>query len=299
MAPARLAAPASADAPDRPAFRRSAELAGSRAEPARPPTAVGPTSGLLRVETLAATLEEVDFLTSLGLYPESMDVVKAYLQDSASPAPVAFFELMRVCGLADDPQAVEAVRRRYAKVFGQPAPRLEQVTDPAGLEAQPAVSAKVIARWAAGDVLPVIEQALFDKPAAGSPLTPQSARDLISLYDMAMLLAAEDQAAVGPRAPQEPALAPWAHAEHAHEAHALARAVVEDFGSHRFAVDIDLTVVPRALPEKPPQPDAQEVAARLMAEKEARQAAAARAAAEAEEAFNAAVAFERTPVSRF
>jgi pilus assembly protein FimV len=251
------------------------------------------------VETLAATLEEVDFLASLGLHSDAMDVLKAYLEDSASPAPVAFFELMRVCGLADDPQAVEAVRRRYAKVFGRPAPRLEQVTDPAGLEAQPALNARVIACWGGGGVLPVIEQALFDTPASESPLTLQTARDLISLYDVAMLLATEDQAAAG-RGQQDQALAPWAHAEHAHEAQAVAQAVADDFSGHRFALDIDLSVVPQAQPEKPSQPDAQEVAARLLAEKEAaRHHAAARAAAEAEDAFSAAVAFERAPISRF
>ena len=77
----------------------------------------------------------------------------------------------------------------------------------------------------------------------------------------------------------------------------MARAAAEDFGGHRFAVDVDLSIAPQVLPERPREPDPQEVSARLLAEKEAAREAAARAAAEAEEAFNAAVASERATIT--
>ena len=237
------------------------------------------------------------FLASLGLHSDASDVLKGYLEDSASPAPVAFFELMRVCSLAEDPQAVEAVRRRYTKLHGVPAPTLAQVSAGGGLEQQRALSERVMRAWGTPGVLALIEQALFDVPPANAPLPVQAARDLICLYDIAMLLADDVDAAPRDRADQP--LAPWAHAEHLGEAHAFTQAVAEDDGGHRFALDIDLSVVPQALPEKQPEPDPQELVARLRAEKEAARRAAERAALDAEDAFSAAVASERAPISRY
>ena len=250
-------------------------------------------SGLLRVETLAAILEEVEFLAALGLHADAMDVLGAYLEDSVSPAPVAFFELMRVCGLAGDPQAVDAVRRRYAKVHGAPAPTLAQVGVDGGLEQQRALADRVTRAWGTPGIVPVIEHALFDVPPPDAPLPVQAARELICLHAVAMVLAADGDE------PGDPPLAPWAHAEHIGEAQAYAQAVGEDVGGHRFALDIDLSVGPAILSGKPPQPSAEELAARLLAEKEAAREAVERAAREAEEAFNAAVASERAPLNRY
>jgi hypothetical protein len=255
------------------------------------------SSGLLRVETLAAILEEVEFLASLGLHSDAMDVLKAYLQDSASPAPVAFFELMRVCSLADDAPALEAVRRRYTKMLGAQAPTLAQVSAPGGLEQQRALAERVTRAWGSAEVLSVIEHALFDVPAPNAALPIAAARDLICLYDVAMLRA--QGTAPADRAAQDEPLAPWAHAEHLGEAQAFAQAVAEDVGGHRFALDIDLSVVPEVLPDKAPEPDPQVLAARLVADKAAAREAAERAAREAEDAFNAAVASERAPISRY
>jgi hypothetical protein len=255
-------------------------------------------SGLLRVETLAAILDEAEFLASLGLHTEAIDVLKAYLADSGSPAPVAFLELMRVCSLAEDPQALEAVRRRYAKVHGVPPPTLEQVSAQGGLEEHRALAERVTRAWGSADVLPLIEEALFDLPAGDAVLGLQAARDLICLYDVALVLAAEAGAGPGPGRAQEQPLAPWADAEHLAEAQAFVEAAGEDFGGHRFGLDVDLSVVPHTLPDKPREPDAQELAALMLAGREAARQAAERAAREAEEAFNAAVASERAPISR-
>ncbi|MEJ8839649.1 hypothetical protein [Ramlibacter sp. AN1133] len=268
--------------------------AGGGQPPASPRPA---SSGLLRVETLAAIFEEVEFLSSLGLHSDAMDVLKGYLEDSGNPAPVAFFELMRICSLADDPQAVQAVQRRYTKVHGVPAPTLAQVSAATGLEQQRALAERVTRAWGTPDVLPVIEHALFDVLAPGAALTVQAARDLICLHDVAMLLATD--ASIAPRGAQDEPLAPWAHAEHLGEAHAFTQAVAEDVGGDRFALDVDLSVVPVTLPEKAHEPDPQELAALLLAQKEAARQAAERAAREAEDAFSAAVASERAPISRY
>jgi hypothetical protein len=256
-------------------------------------------SGALRVETLAATLEEVEFLSSLGLTSDAMDVLKTYLQDSASPAPLAFFELMRLCDQAEDAAAVATVRRRYTQAFGVEAPRLEQVNAGIGLDSLKDLSARVTAAWGKPAALDLIEEALFTVPRPGAALTLQAGRDLVCLYDLALALGAEGAAAVSAEDDAHP-LAPWANAADAQAAHALAQDFAEAGGDH-FALDVDLTAAPDALPE--PQdaafPDLELAPLVKEMQEQARREAALRAAAEEEDAFSAAVASERAPITRY
>jgi pilus assembly protein FimV len=261
--------------------------AGAPVQPRRAPT------GVLRVETLAATFEEVEFLASLGLDHDAMDVLKAYVEDSAGPAPLAYFELMRLCA-RDDAATAEAVRRRYAQVFRVDAPRVDQVTAPLGLEANKALSERITRSWGTDEALQVIEDALFDVRPPAAPLTLQAGRDLLSLHDLAMGLAGE---ALPER--DSHALAPWALAEDSAEAAVAAKAVAEAVGGRHFALDVDLGAAPEPLPETVLQPDTEEIAARLRAEKEAARQAFARKLAEEEDAFSAAMASERVPASRY
>lgn len=257
--------------------------------------------GVLRVETLAATFEEVEFLASLGLGSDAMDVLKAYLQDSTSPAPLAFFELMRLCEQAEDPGALPTIRRRYARAFGMEAPPLEQVTAPVGLEDMKDLSARITAAWGRPAALEVIEESLFGAPRDGAPLTLQAGRDLICLYDLALALLAE--AAV----PQSEAdadvhpLAPWARPEDPLAAQSFTDALPEADGGHHFALDVDLTAAPGPLPESSDPEAAELKLAPLLEElqEQARRDAQARGARAVQEqdAFSAAVASER--VSRY
>ncbi|MBL0426034.1 hypothetical protein [Ramlibacter alkalitolerans] len=272
-----------------------ADLAPVAALPPRP-GASAPAGGPLRVETLAAILDEAEFLASLGLHAKASDVLESYLAGSATPAPVAFIELMRVCTLAEEARALQAVRRRYAEVHGVPAPTLEQVGAQGGLEQHRALAGRVTQAWGTAGVLPLIEEALFGAPGRDTVLGVEAARELICLHAIAQSLAADG--AAGLAVAQEPPLAPWAHAEHLAEAQAFVHAMGDDFGGHPFALDLDLSVAPQPLPEKAPEPDAQELAALLLAGREAARQAAERAAREAEEAFNAAVASERAPFPR-
>ena len=268
------------------------------------------SDGVLRVETLAATFEEVEFLSSLGLGSDAMDVLKAYLQDSGSPAPLAFFELMRLCDAAGDAPAVATVRRRYTHAFGVDAPRLEQLTAPLGLEGVTDLSQRISAAWGTADALDLIEQALFKVPAPGTALTLQAGRDLLCLYDLAMALLTEAASTPGSAndASVHP-LAPWAHAEDAHSAHALAESAAEARGGHQFGIDIDLSA---SMPEPLPESTADSrnaplefeleplMAASFQAQRE-QEAARAKAATDQdhEDAFSAVMASERLPVSRF
>ena len=257
--------------------------------------------GALRVETLAATFEEVEFLSSLGLASDAMDVLRTYLQDSSGPAPLAFFELMRLCDQDDDAMAVASVRRRYLQAFGVEPPRLPEVTASLGLESLPELSARITRAWGTPRALQLIEESLFTVPAAGTPLTLQAGRDLVCLHELARALVQEAAPAFpGSEADAHP-LAPWAaHADDPAAAHAAAQAVAEAQGGHHFALDVDLTVAPEPLPETR-EGDRQRELAPLLAELKAAAARddALRAQAEAEDAFSAAVASERVPVSRF
>lgn len=253
------------------------------------------TTGVLRVETLAATFEEVEFLSSLGLTSDAMDVLKAYLNDSSAPAPLAFFELMRLCDEGEDATAIGTVRRRYVHAFGLEAPRLEQLTAPIGLEQIPHLSGSITRAWGTSRALELIEEALFKVPEPGAALTLQAGRDLICLYDVAMAIATESTGASGSDADAHP-LAPWANAEDAMGAHAAAQAAAEAHGGHRFALDIDLGATPEELPEKrEPEVDL----APLLAGMQASARDKARLQQDEEDAFSAAVASERAPVSRY
>jgi hypothetical protein len=263
--------------------------------------------GVLRVETLAATFAEAEFLCSLGLSRDAADVLKTYLQDSASPAPVAFFELMRLWGASDDSGAVAAVRRRYVQVFGAEPPAPEQVGPGPGLDSLPALSARITAAWGTSEVLALIEDALFSVPDPAAPLTLQAGRDLLCLHDVAMRLQAERAESAAGIDADGHALAPWAHVDDPAAAHAAMYSAEADVP----AVDIDLDAVPP--PEPLPQPEfdpAMELSldhpdvAPLIAEMQAaaraaeERAAAARRMDQEEDAFSAAVASERSHSAR-
>lgn len=241
------------------------------------------TTSEMRVATLAATFEEAEFLASLGLTSDAMDVLKTYVADSASPSPFAYFELMRLCDHAGDAAAVGAVRRRYAQVFGREAPRLEQVLAPSGLESHQDLSEGMVRAWGTGEALTLIEQSLFDPPGASAPLSLQAGRDLICLHGVATTLAAaptgfDDHGY---------ALAPWADAGDVHQALAGA----DDTGEFMFALDVDLDVtVPELVEQDSAAPMQEALSLQLQDQQEAARIEAERMAAENEEAFSAAVA---------
>lgn len=255
-------------------------------------------TGELRVETLAATLEEVEFLASLGLATDAVEVLRGYLHDSASPAPLAFFELMRLCNEGEDATAIGTVRRRYVQAFGVEAPRLEQVTAPRGLENMPHLSTPITRVWGTPQALALIEDALFRVPDPGAALTLQAGRDLVCLYDVAMARATEVAGGQTASDAEAHPLAPWANAEDAHGAHAAAQAAAEAHGGHHFALDVDLGAAPEQLPES--NPDARRaVPFGADAKTSAARPAPVRPVVEEEDAFSAAVASERLPMGRY
>ncbi len=253
----------------------------------------------LRLETLAATFEEVEFLHSLGLTSDATDLLKTYLQDSDKPAPLAYLELMRLSEEAGDSTAVATVRRRYAKIFGVEAPRLPQITADTGVEAVPDLGARLTRSWGGPQALATLEQALFSVPTPAAPMSVRAGRELLSLYDLALSMALEQGGAAGADVDAHP-VAPWAHAQDAHEAHAAAVEAADAQGGGQFGLDVDLSdstadpaeVSTPVAPELQLAPLLQEIQASSRQE-------VARRQEEEEDAFSAAVASERIPASRY
>ncbi|MDB5899515.1 MAG: Fe-S oxidoreductase [Ramlibacter sp.] len=242
--------------------------------------------GVLRVETLAATFEEVEFLSSLGVPADAMDVLKSYLEATANPAPLAFFELMRLSESEGDQAAIAAVRRRYTQVYGLEPPTVEQLTAPLSLDSLPDLSARITAAWGRRVALDIIEQALFSVPAPGAALTLQAGRDLICLYDVAMTLVAEGAggAAVPNGEPEPHPLAPWANADDPGGALMAIEAAGEARADAHFGLDFDL--------DTPAEPESDNPFAHLQLEPlpDVLPATASRE----DDAFSAAMASERS-----
>lgn len=269
-------------------------------EPAPAPAAQHRPDAAARVEVLAAALDEVEFLCTLGLRADAVDVLETYVQNSASPAPVAYLELMRLSALEGDHHALAAVRRRYGRVYGVASPSLERMAKPLGVEQMPALAARLVQAWQGDKAAAVIEDALFGTPDAAAPLTLRAARELLFLRELAQRLAgALPEDAPAPAASAH-ALAPWAHADGAEAAHAVIAAADADV----MALDIDLgALAPLAEPDVVLElaPDEQHLSPLLAdlraAAREAEERAdAARRAREAEEAFSRATAAERRTV---
>jgi hypothetical protein len=240
--------------------------------PEKPAAARRGPSGALRVETLAATLDEAEFLSSLGLLGDAMDVLKAYLQDSTSPAPVAFLELMRLCAQAGDPAAVGMVRRRYEKTFGLEPPRLEHLDTADGLDTLPGLATRISAAWGRPESMELIEQLLFEPPAPGTVITPQAGRDLVALHAVASNLGAAEGAAPVAGAPTEHLRAPWANADDPAGALAAAQSAAESDGGHPFGLDVDLGAAAEPLPEAHDDASEEAKLAPLLAEMKAQAA---------------------------
>jgi hypothetical protein len=186
------------------------------------------------------------------------------------------------------------VRRRYVQAFGMEAPRLDQVAAPVGLESRRDLCTRITKTWGQPAALEVIEEALFTVPKPGAPITLQAGRDLLCLYDLGLALLTESASVNMVEADAHP-VAPWAHATDAADAQQAANSAAEAQGGHNFALDLDVTAGPGALPD-PVQPP--EVAPLLASMQAAAAREQARRAQEQEDAFSAAVASDRAPVSR-
>jgi hypothetical protein len=253
--------PLASDHPVRPAAAPVAAPQGRGGEVAEPAVPVqrqtqqvrSPSATMMRVETLSATFEEVDFLASLGLWNDATDILKTYLEDSAAPAPLAYYELMRLCVNTDDAASLVQVRKRYAQVFGVDSPKFEQINTPLGLESYPDLVNRICGAWGTPEALDFIELSLFTVAPAGKAFSLQAGRDLLFLHDLAMVQGRESGSGAGADDDLH-ALAPWARSDDPEQARLAAQEAGEDAGGHRFGLDLDLTV------EAAPEPETSELA---------------------------------------
>jgi hypothetical protein len=282
--------------------------------PVPAPSVRAPHVPLMRVETLAATFQEVEFLSSLGLWDDASDVLKAYLEGSSAPAPIAYFELMRLYALDEDTVGEAAVRRRYAQVFGSKAPPLEQITAASGLQARAELASHITRSWRTPQALDMIDDLLFAAPGPDKALSLEAGRDLLCLYQVALELDRQEEIGQDGGDDATSGLAPWAHADDADQAHAAVQAAAGYGAPHEFGLDLDLDAAPQLLPEPeafgdggltlvPPQEDPQEVDSMMVEFEALRRGAAGREdrtdVPDDHDPFSAAVAHEsRRPLPR-
>ena len=216
-----------------------APLEFEHSDHAQPGRAATPTT--MRVQTLAATFEEVEFLAALERWNDAMDILKTYLEDSGAPAPIAFFELMRLYVHTDDAASLVSVRKRYQQVFRVEAPKFDQITAPAGLEGFPDLAMRVTRAWGTPQVLDHIEQYLFAVPQPGRAFSLQAGRDLLYLHDLALSMLTEAGSNGAANGDEGHPLAPWASADSPAQARMAAERAAEVSGGHHFALDVDLS----------------------------------------------------------
>ncbi|MDB5860555.1 MAG: hypothetical protein JWQ76_4244 [Ramlibacter sp.] len=234
-------------------MQRSPVAAAPAARP-RPAMQVrAPSATMMRVETLSATFEEVDFLASLGLWNDAMDILKTYLEDSAAPAPLAYYELMRLCVNTDDAASLVQVRKRYAQVFGVESPKFEQINAPIGVEGYPELSNRISGAWGTAEAQDFIELSLFTVAPAGKACSLQAGRDLLFLHDLAMALGRESGLGIDAEGDLH-ALAPWARSDDPEQVRLAAQASGDATGGHRFGLDLDLSVTSEPVADSMPAP---------------------------------------------
>lgn len=229
-APASPEAPAAAPAPQVAAARAvlAAKVASARAN-------ADSRTHVFRVDALASTLQESEFLRSLGLDMDAKAVLRAHITDATSPAPLAYYELMHLCAQGEDTSEIPLLRRRFHEQFDIVAPSMDELGTPGGLERHPKLLARIAAVWPTPRALDIIEKRLFAKPeSADYQISLEAWRDLLWLYDFAQHLQMGPAVEGNAQRSESAVMAPWADMD-------TGGFNVLDFTrAHNFAVDFDL-----------------------------------------------------------
>ncbi len=199
----------------------------------------------LRMEALTSTLQEAQFLASVGLRKEAQHVLRTYIRDSERPAPVAFYEVMVLSAHSEDNRkALPGVRRRFHEVYGVPAPSLDDLEAPAGAEAHAPLMEKIAAAWPSLRVLDIIERRVFARPNGEESLSIHAWRDLLWLHDMAREVL-QTMGIAGPAPVGDESLAPWANSNLEYGEDGDVPSAHDDVSDpSRFALDLDVAAAP-------------------------------------------------------
>ncbi|QJW84239.1 hypothetical protein HK414_11520 [Ramlibacter terrae] len=166
-------------------------------------------------------------------------MLKTYIEDSSGPAPIAYFELMRLYDHADDAAGPAAVRRRYLQVFGAEPPALEQIAAPHGLQARAELAARITRNWGKPQALDMIEDLLFAAPAPDKALSLEAGRDLLCLFRWGPSCSAK-------RPPRRAARATnMAGAPGARRRRRAGPVAAQDAADYGVGLDLDRTRMPR------------------------------------------------------
>jgi hypothetical protein len=169
---------------------------------------------IFRVDALASALQEAQFLRSLDFQSEAKAVLRAHLADARAPAPMAYYELMQLCGEGENAREIPLLRRRFHEQFKIVAPSKDELNAPGGLEDHPRLLERIASAWPTSRALDIIEQRLFADPeSADYRITLEAWRDLIWLYDFAQHMQLSPAAGGEDGFIESAVVAPWAEAE--------------------------------------------------------------------------------------
>lgn len=135
--------------------------------------------------------QQAEFLVSLGQADQAVQILRQHLDDSATPNPFVYLDLLGLLHLLDQKSEFQQLRETFNQTFNGKAAEFEFFTDQGqDLEAYPELVTRISALWPTPDVLALIDDCLFADLRQGQALSLDLAafRDLLLLRAVALNL---------------------------------------------------------------------------------------------------------------
>ncbi|MFP5466493.1 MAG: FimV family protein [Gammaproteobacteria bacterium] len=139
-------------------------------------------------EELFDVQQQADFFVSLGQHEQAISILKAHLDESHEPSPLAFLDLLNIYHTLGRRDEYETLREEFNQVFNAGAPPFDDFAQGSrGLESYEAAFSRIQALWPHRRVLDLIERSIFRDPMAtdGEVFDLAAYRELLFLHAVA------------------------------------------------------------------------------------------------------------------
>lgn len=178
-----------------------AEEAQSGPLPTAAPTVPSPVppeapARRLDFETMQDVRQQAEFFVSLGQADQAVQILRRHLDDSATPNPFVYLDLLSLLHSLGQKIEFQQVREAFNQAFNGKVPAFEVFTDQGqSLEACPELLSRISAVWSTPNALALIDDCIFANPRQGEapPLDLAAFRDLLLLHAVALHLASESE----------------------------------------------------------------------------------------------------------
>lgn len=158
-------------------------------DPRRDFGAAGAAQGRsVATEELFDVQQQADFFVSLGQHEQAISILKAHLDESHEPSPLAYLDLLNIYHSLGRKLDYEALREDFNQVFNAGAPPFDDFSQGSrGLESYEAAFSRIQALWPQRKVLDLIERSIFRDPQAtdGEVFDLAAYRELLFLHAVA------------------------------------------------------------------------------------------------------------------